>query len=238
MDSILSLPYAERERLAVEEREQPNPPSFRKLAQFYNIPRITLQDRVNGVHPKKGRPPPYSKLSELQENCLVEYCARLDAIGTSIRRSQLAMTANSILAKAHTGNGPPPTVGASWPTRFLQRHPELIIKKQKPLEIKRQVAHDIDSISSWFRRFKETYDNLGIQPEDCWNFDETGFRIGMGKAAKCLTVDPQGIRFLPNETNRDYATSVEAVNAAGREIPPMLILKAMLILARWFKTAL
>lgn len=129
---------------------------------------------------------------------------------------------------------PPPIVGPNWTTRFLKRHPELHIRKQKPIDILRQAACDPQAISEWFRRLATTWGEYNFLPDDVWNFDETGFRIGMGRKQRIVTTAPKSIPYTPSESSRDFASSVEAISAAGESIPPFVILKGWVIQERWF----
>ena len=62
--------------------------------------------------------------------------------------------------------------------------------------------------------------------------DETGFIIGAGRAQIILTLQPKKLFHMPLDTNRDFMTSIEAISAAGRVIPPFLIFKGKQIYAR------
>lgn len=52
---------------------------------------------------------------------------------------------------------PPPQVGEHWVTRFLQRHPEYHIKKQKTLDVPRALAHQPQNILNWFERLQTSH---------------------------------------------------------------------------------
>ena len=71
---------------------------------------------------------------------------------------------------------------------------------------------------------KEVIDDYGIQPDDLWNMDETGFQIGYGKQGFCVTKGRKA-RPIAIPTNRETATAIEAISAAGEVIQPFLILK-------------
>ena len=88
--------------------------------------------------------------------------------------------ANSTLRRCHSDcTTPPPTVDSRW-TWFLERHPEFYVRKQKTLERQRKQSHHLDDILTWFNRYKTVCDDKSIQAGDRYNFDETGFRIGVG----------------------------------------------------------
>ena len=124
-------------------------------------------------------------------------------------------------------------LGHDWVARFLAANPDIEKVKQKPKDKKRIDTQKREDIVQYFENFKKVIVDKGILPSDCWNFDETGFRIECGGNQIVITL---GARHRPNkdrksftiasETNRDYLTSVEVISAAGDVIPPILILKA------------
>ncbi len=64
----------------------------------------------------------------------------------------------------------------------LDRHPEYFKRKQKPLAVERKNAHNLKDMEEYFETFLKLVERFGLAPEDMWNIDETGFRIGCGKA--------------------------------------------------------
>ena len=59
---------------------------------------------------------------------------------------------------------------------------------------------------------------------DVWNMNETGFRIGCGKAQSVLTMDPNKPLHIIDPENHDCMTSVGFIGSAGETIPPMLLI--------------
>jgi Tc5 transposase DNA-binding domain len=150
-------------------------------ARQYGVDKHRNHRRLKGIGPRSAQNPVNRKLSTIQEASLLEYIRTLDEIGQSIRLDQVKSVANAILQQDHPDEGPAPVVGQHWSERFLDRHPELRKAKQKPLELKRKLAHDSATLSNWFERFHQLRNKFGVQNEDIWNFDERGFRIGVGK---------------------------------------------------------
>lgn len=68
-----------------------------------------------------------------------------------------------------------------WTHRYLDRHPEYFKRKQNPLAVERNNAHNLEDME-YFESFRKLVEWFGLAPEDMWNMDETGFRIGFGKA--------------------------------------------------------
>jgi hypothetical protein len=147
----------------------------------------------------------------------------------------ITISANSILRRSHEGDEPAPTVNERRTSRFLQRHPTFVKKKQIGLEAQRAAAYDLKDTEEWFRQLGRLIQDYGIQPEDLWNMDESGFRIGVSKGHYILTEHPEKSHVLPSSENRESLTVVEAINAAGGAAPAMLVITGKVHQAAWFE---
>jgi len=81
---------------------------------------------------------------------------------------------NTILAE----RGRKPT-GKNWVDNFIKRTPDLKTQWSRSCNRQRALTEDPRIISPWLtlvQSFKERY---GIQDEDIYNFDETGFMMGV-----------------------------------------------------------
>jgi hypothetical protein len=107
--------------------------------------------------------------------------------------------------------------------------------KQKPIELKRKLAHNPAVIQNWFERFQALRTQYGVLDEDIWNFDETGFRIGIGKSQWIVTTSTSKRAYLACDNSRELITSVEAVSARGVVIELMLILPGKAHLERFYQ---
>ena len=124
---------------------------------------------------------------------------------------------NSILRRNHSDpSTPPPQVGKNWSYRFLDIHPQYHSKKQRSIDTKRLEWSDLGIIQTWLDRLKIMMNKYGIQPEDIWNMDETGFRIGQGKSENVITKSKEFNAFLPSSSSRISVTAVECISAAER----------------------
>ncbi|ERF72127.1 hypothetical protein EPUS_02918 [Endocarpon pusillum Z07020] len=217
------------------EREAGERPVIAEKAREYRVSKFRVQRRLKGIGPRISRKPKNYKLSEIQEQALLQYILSLDEIGQSIRYDHVNKVANEMLKEDHTENSTAPVVGEHWVKRFLNRHPELHKAKQKPLELERKLAHDPDLISNWFERFRALREAYGVFDDDIWNFDETGFRIGVGKSQWIVTSSHAKRHYLVSDNNREYVTAIEAVSATGIVIKPMLILPGKVHLERFYR---
>jgi hypothetical protein len=80
----------------------------------------------------------------------------------------------------------------------------------------------------------------GILLEDIYNFDETGFAMGLCATAKVITGSDRYSRpHLLQPGNREWVTAIEAVNSIGWALPLYVIFKATKYLQEaWFETLL
>ncbi|KAJ5521437.1 hypothetical protein N7527_005552 [Penicillium freii] len=158
---------------------------------------------------------------------LCDYIEYFDTVGASINRRQIAIAANSILEEDYYDETePPPQIGDHWLKRFLKRHPEYYIRRRRALDVER----------SAFQDYQRVVTEYGICQQDIYNFDKTGFQIGIGRDQSIITRHPKKKLFNGSVTNRKSVTVLEAVSADGFAYPPLIILSAKQALLRWFGT--
>ena len=71
-----------------------------------------------------------------------------------------------------------------------------------------------------------------------YNFDETGFRIGAGRAFFVITRNQNRRHYISSYTNRESLTAIETISGSGSSIAPFLILKGQEFMEAMFKNAL
>ena len=76
----------------------------------------------------------------------------------------------------------------------------------------------------------------GILPEDIYNFNKTGFAIGLTATAKVVTrSEYYGGRSVLQLGNREWVTAIESISASGWALPPIIIFKGKLYNYAWFE---
>ncbi|KHO01873.1 transposase [Metarhizium album ARSEF 1941] len=128
---------------------------------------------------------------------------------------------------------PPRQVGTRWTTRFIQRH-HYHKGLQKKIDSSRKASEDVTRALSYYNKLKEAIQQYGVPPEDIWNMDETGFRIGMGKDHLVVTKRRRAHLFSMPE-NRETATAIECISAGGKVIPAFLILTGQKHMESWYR---
>ena len=82
-------------------------------------------------------------------------------------------------------------------------------------------------ISGWFRLLRNIMAKYRIQIENLYNFDETGFMMGIIISFLIITRSDRHEKaksIQPN--NREWGTVIEYINASGWCIPPFIIIKS------------
>jgi hypothetical protein len=102
------------------------------------------------------------------------------------------------------------------------------------MEIERAASNDVTLTAEWFTSYKAIKEKYGIQLEDEYNMDESGFRIAMGGNQWVImrVTDTERLS-TANETNRDWATVIQAISTGG-VLPPAAIIKGLVLLHQHF----
>ena len=94
-------------------------------------------------------------------------------------------------------------------------------------------------IRAWFESVRRVVEDNGILAEDIYNFDETGFAMGLISAQKVVTrAEYYGRRSILQPGNREWVTAIEAICADGYSLPPYVIFAGKVYIAGWFKSNL
>jgi hypothetical protein len=91
-------------------------------------------------------------------------------------------------------------------------------------------------IIPWFQTVYAAIQEHDIHEDDIWNFDETGFAIGLCSTSKVITaVDRSERPRRVIQGNREWVTIIKRVSSKGIHIPLIIILKASYQQAVWFQ---
>ncbi len=196
--------------------------SLRAAAQLYDVPKSTLYTRAAGTLSRVDKRSSLYKLTQLEEDSLTEWIISMDSRGAAPRPSTVREIANILLAARRTQ--PPPTVGVNWSSTFIDRRSELRSYFSRRYDYQRALNKDPKSIREWFATVKRVVEENSIQAEDIYNFDETGFAIGLISAQKVVTrAEYYSRRSILQAGNREWVTAIETICADGYTLPPYII---------------
>jgi hypothetical protein len=219
--------------LALDDIKNGRIKSIRAAAKLYEIPLSTLHTRAHGQIPRAEKRPTGHKLTQLEEDSLTEWILSMDSRGAAPRPATVREMANILLAAR--GCYPPLTVGKNWPSTFVQRRDELRSRFSRRYDYQRALNEDPKTLRAWFTTVQRVIDENGIQAEDIYNFDETGFAMGLISSQKVVTrAEYYGRRSILQPGNREWVTAIEAICADGYILPPCVIFKGKVAIAGWF----
>lgn len=148
--------------------------SIRRAAEIYNVPPTTIYRRMNGQTAKADSYNARSNLTKIEEEVIVQYILDRDSRGFSPRVVDVGDMADLLLQKRGARH-----VGKNWPDRFVVRRPELKTRFNRVYDYQRGLCEDPAIIEPWFRLVTNMRAKYGILDCDFYNFDETGFIMGM-----------------------------------------------------------
>jgi len=210
-------------------RQDPNL-SIRSAAHLYKIPRVTLADRLHGRASLAETRHGMLKMTPTEEETLIRHILDLDSRGFPPRFDHVRDMANLLLATRRAR-----AVGKQWPYNFVRRRQELRTRFSRAYDIQRALCEDPALIEAWFRLVHNMRAKYGIQDTDFYNFDETGFIMGIICGSMVITrADRRGKGKQLQAGNREWATAVECVSSDGFVLPPLLILQGVNHLASWY----
>jgi hypothetical protein len=161
---------------------------------------------------------------------IVQYILDLDTKGFPPRLCGVEDMANRLLAERNTGR-----VGTRWASNFIKRQPQLTTRFNRKYDYQRAKCEDPTIISGWFLLLKNTIVKYGIVDADIYNFDETGFMIGIISTVMVVTSSERAGRVKAKQPgNREWVTVIQAVNALGWSVPPFVVVKGKYILLSWY----
>jgi hypothetical protein len=208
--------------------------SVRKAAAAYEVPRTTLQYRLHDRLPQHDYRPSAHQLTPTEEETLIQYILDQDSQGFPLRVAIVGETANLLRAARATPTTTP--VGKNWATNFINRSPQLRAAYTRRLDYQRAKCEDPKLIGDWFRLVYNMTAKYGILREDTYNFDETGFSMGLISTSKVVTgAERRGRPKAKQPGNREWVTAVHCINTEGWQIPPMIILKGKEHQASWYQ---
>ncbi len=240
------LQHENRIQLAVEALKSGQIPSIRKAAAAFDVPFSTLKGRLQGRIPRQESQATHRKLSPTEEAALIQWIESMDDRGMSPTVGYIRQMAD-LLIRERGGSAlldmsvtptpaPDATVGENWVRRLLDRQPRLKSRYSRKYDYQRALCEDPEKISAWFERVQKTIDLHGILDCDIYNFDETGFQMGVASTAKVVTrSDRRNRPVVVQPGNREWTTVIECINATGWSLDPMIIFEGKVHLSTWYE---
>jgi DDE superfamily endonuclease/Tc5 transposase-like DNA-binding protein/Psq-like protein len=205
-----------------------------RASAIFGVPKSTLLDRLKGINPRSETRANGHKLTVIEEEVLVKQVLDADKRGFPIRPEYLRGMAHTLLRERTRDSTA--ELGVNWAYKFVNRHDELRTRYNRRITYQRAKQEDPRVIQDWFETVQAAIKEHGIHEDDIWNFDETGFAMGLCSTSKVITAAERSER--PRtviQGNREWVTILESISSKGIHIPPLIILKASTHQAAWYQ---
>ena len=217
--------------LAIQAMERDPELSARGAARLYSVDHTTLCRRRRGRLSRRDSVPKSRKLTDLEESTIVQYVLDLDSRAFPPNLARVGDMANQLLRDRDAS-----PVGKRWATNFVKRQPELRTRLNRRYDYQRAQCEDPDAINAWFRLIRNIIAKYGVQEADIYNFDETGFMIGIISTGMVVTsAERRGRPKIAQQGNREWITVIQGVNSQGWAIPPFIIVAGKFHLSSWYE---
>jgi len=216
---------------------QKKPPKLKKpnagwIAAQWGLSKSTLTRRFSGkTLNRREAHTAQRKLNDIEEKALADWIKRMEGWGFPPMVWRVRQMADELLKDRGINNG----VGINWVSKFLSRQPDLTERWSKSI--------DKDRISGlnwtntwfwfWFNLLDATLKKYNIQPEDIWNLDEKGFAMGKAGSVKVVCQKSTLQAHMAEPGNREWATILECISAAGKILSAFVIFKAKVQKESW-----
>ncbi|KAM9874812.1 transposase [Verticillium dahliae] len=217
--------------LALQAMEKNPELSMRRAADIFNVPKTTLRRRRNGTPSRRESPTNSSKLTELEEKAVIQYILDIDSRTDSPRPKDVAAMANIL-----TGDRGGKPVGINWATNFIKRRTDLQTRRFRKYDYRRAQCEDPIAINAWFRDVRDTIAKYGVTEDNIYNFDETGFQMGVIGSGTVVTSSERRSSVKKKQPgNREWVTVIQGVGATGFCVPPFIVFAGKFHLSSWYE---
>ncbi|ODM14306.1 hypothetical protein SI65_10303 [Aspergillus cristatus] len=230
----MPLSQENRMQMAISAYKNKKIKSILKAAEIFGVSEATLRRRLKGRKPRTETRASGHKLTALEEEVLVKSLLNADRRGFSIQPEYLRGMAQILLCD-HTQDSTA-ALGVNWAYSFTRRRRELRTRYNQRITYQRAKQEDPKVIRQWFETVHKAIEEHGIHEDDIWNFDETGFAMGLCTTSKVITAVERSER--PRtviQGNQEWVTIIECVSSKGISTPPVVILKGKEHQAAWYQ---
>lgn len=235
MDQTISI--EKRIQLASDDYKNGRIKSINKAALIYDVPRTSLQRYIKGINRRSDATTNSRKLTDTEESTLSKWILDMGKRGLPPQISTVRHLAWLLFSARITSTSQNTAfIGEKWVNRFVKRHKELSAKYTRKYDYQRAKCEDPVLLKNWFKRVYETIQKYGILEQDIYNMDETRFQIGVISTAKviCGSEIRESHAKALQPGNREWVTTIEAINTAGWIIPPQIIFSGKYHQSKWY----
>ena len=169
-------------------------------AKQLGISKATVTRRAAGCPTRTQARQSQQNLSPAQESALLKWIKQLTIGGYSPTHLLLREIAEEVRSNRSRNlddacdaspSGtleirPPLPLGREWVLRFIKRHPHLQVVLGRRIDSVRMDGATKPVVSAWFDAYELTLLTEGIEPQNTYNMDESGFSIGTMESTRIV----------------------------------------------------
>jgi hypothetical protein len=156
-----------------------------RAAAIFGVPKSTFLDRLKGINPWSETRASGHKLIAIKEDVLVKRLLDIDKQGFSIHPEFLRGMAQTLLCEC--SQDATAVLRVNWASYFVKHRPELRARYNERIIYQRAKQENLKVIKQWFKAVYKAIQEHGVHEDDIWNFDETGFAMGLCTTSKVIT---------------------------------------------------
>ncbi|KAJ2950879.1 hypothetical protein O0L34_g5239 [Tuta absoluta] len=208
---------------------------YKLASKFYEVPQTTLERKVKLARENENQiqnvkvplGPIATVFTKDEEQELVVYLKEMEARLFGLTTTELQKLAYQLAVrnnKQHKFNNEDEMAGKVWLKGFLNRHPELSLRKPENTSAARAAGFNRVSVAQFFELLAQAYDKHGFTPDRIYNCDETGISVVPKTRSKVIAATGKKQVGALTSAERGTTITVEiCFNAAGTYMPPMFI---------------
>ena len=160
------------------------PDTYNSRAEYGKVPLSTLYHRTRRRRSREEKAKSQQYLTPYEENAIVQFLLQMKELGQPVRMKYIASIAFSATRQRPPADKPLKPPGVNWAKAFERRRPELVARKNRPLDWNRYNIYD--KVTHWFAVIGKELQNPAVLPENVYNMDEMGTMLSMLNSVKVL----------------------------------------------------
>jgi hypothetical protein len=214
------------------QKEPQDRKGYRVIADLYGVDKMTLQRRVHGKQSIEEFNKQKQKLTEAEEEVLVNFILGSADRGFPLVHQQIESFANAILQKRN-GPGYQP-VGQSWVYALIDRHHDKLQSHwSKPLDMQRAQSLNPAAVNHWFDLVEEVVVKTGISKENIYGMDESGFPPSDQGKQRVVGARGTKTQHKVGGADRENVTALVTICANGTSLCPTITFKGKNMMSKW-----
>ena len=206
--------------------------SVREAARRFNVPKTSLQERINGRRSVLEFSAERSWLDDTESKVIVDELIHSAAQGFPDTKRHLRRRVNAVI-QDKLGD-PSFRVGDNWVDRWLEKWGKsLSTYWSTSLDAIRARALNPEVINDYFQKVQETISKYEIKPDCLWTMDESNFIFGHACKTRVIGQTGNQVQHSQRDGSRESATVMPLISAAGACMPPCVIFKGQKLNSIW-----